>query len=458
MRINVKMPRMGQSMEEGTIAAWLVKVGDCVKKEQPLAELETDKAVVSLESPVDGEVVAILIPINKVVLVGIDLAVIEDGKSDVERPRDINTGLENQIVDSKSIQKDLKKEPIQKISLAEKQNRVSASPAAREFAKKVGIDLLEIREVDPRGFITLANVKEYILFKQAQKSHGEKFDFRINASPIAKRFAEDLNIDLSKVTATGEGGRVTREDVEKFHSKSESSGGKADNENIAVIHPLSKLKKTVAQRMSDSKETIPHFYVTIEVDMTSALVVRETMKRKGKEISINDLVIRAAAYNLVRFPNLNAMFIENSIHQYHHVDMAVAIASSSGLITPVISRCELLSLHEVASATRALISRTREGKLAAEDLKMGTFTITNLGMFGVHDFVAIINPPQVAILAVGAVKKAPIYSKTGQLIPAELMNLTLSVDHRAVDGAEASQFLRDLKLNLEEGFQTGNLN
>ena len=337
-------------------------------------------------------------------------------------------------------------------------NRIAASPAAKVFAQKAGVDLAKVKVIDPRGFITLANVKDFVLSSQGKPVLNEVLERRVNASPVAKRLADELGIDLSKMVGTGEGGRISREDVENFRAQSQPVIANLGEENKPQIRTLNRIKQTIAHRMSASKETIPHFYVTMEIEMGSALAVREDLKVKGKEISINDLVIRATAATLRQHPNLNAIFMENAIHQFPHVDMAIAVASPNGLITPVISRCEQLSLTELSVATQALIARTRAGNLTAEDLKMGTFTITNLGMYGIHDFAAIINPPQVAILAVGAVKRVPLFSSSGQLVAADLMNVTLSVDHRAADGAEASQFLKDLKLNLEEGFRTGKLN
>ena len=439
MRVNVKMPRMGQSMEEGTIVRWLVKKGDRVKKDETLAELETDKAVVSLESQVDGIIESILVPEGKLVPVGEILAIIEDGKAQLESIKSLSTNLpQNEKLQGNFISEQ-KIEPSNKTNLAPSEKRIHASPAARELARKARIDLGKVIEIDARGFITLANLKKF-MNSTPVKDLGIAGSIKLNATPIAKRLAQELNIDLALIKGTGEGGRISRDDVEQFHNQ-----------------PLSKIKLTIAQRMTISKETIPHFYAGLEVNIVSALAFREDLKIKGEEVSINDLVIRAVAATLMQYPNLNAVFQDNTIHQFPHVDMAIAVSVGNALITPVISNCEQLSLVVVAKTAREVITRTRAGTLTAADLKMGSFTITNLGMYGIHEFAAIINPPQVAILAVGAVRRMPMYSPSGQVVPAELMNLTLSADHRAVDGVEVSQFLRDLKLNLEEGFQTGKL-
>jgi pyruvate dehydrogenase E2 component (dihydrolipoamide acetyltransferase) len=456
MQVKVNMPRMGQSMEEGTIVRWLVKKGDRVKKDEILAELETDKAVVSLEAQGDGIIESILIPEGKLVPVGETLAIIEDGKAQKEfvqtvsaQPVQNDTFSANPIVE-------LKNEPAEKIYMGLSGKRILASPAAWEFARKAGIDLGNVKEIDARGFITLANIKQFMDSNPAKET-GTSNPAGMNVSPVAKRLAQELKVDLALVKGTGEGGRISREDVERFHGQSQIKTDVDLSQNIPIILPLSKIKQTIAQRMTYSKECIPHFYANLDVNMVNALAVREDLKIRGEEVSINDLVIYAVASTLMQYPNLNAVFQDNAIHQYPHVDMAIAVAVGNALITPVISCCEQLSLVEVALAAKAVIARTRAGTLMAEDLKMGTFTITNLGMFGIHEFAAIINPPQVAILAVGTVRRTPVFDSSGQVVPAELMNVTLSADHRAVDGAEVSQFLRDLKQNLEEGFQTGKL-
>ena len=311
---------------------------------------------------------------------------------------------------------------------------------------------------DSRGFITKSNIDDFINSKDAEQKSDFK-QFRVNASPVAKRLADELGLDLKKITGTGEGGKITKEDVNEFQNKiKQDQVPRYSTENEPVILPLSKVKRKTAERMTESKETIPHFYVSIDFDLGHALALRESLNNRGEDISINDLIIRGTVITLQNYPNLNAIFLDNKIHQYSHVNIAVAVSTENSLITPVIRNCEQLSLIELAQATKALVARTRSGALTVEDLEIGTFTISNLGMYGIKEFAAIINPPQVAILAVGMLRKLPIFDDLNNVIASQRITVTLSADHRAVDGVEVSKFLRDLKNIMEDGFQLGEFN
>jgi pyruvate dehydrogenase E2 component (dihydrolipoamide acetyltransferase) len=451
MQVKVLMPRMGQSMEEGSVSRWLVKVGDRVKKDDALAEIETDKAVVNLESSSDGIVEEILVPIGKIVPVGQPLAVIENGKSD-------NSGAEQNVKEVRVeavLKPGLVDEVEKKLSVRYSTDRINASPAAKAYAQSTGIDLNKIPLTNPRGFITKANIEDFIKLNASGQTTDLK-PSRVNTSPLAKKLADELGLDMSKITGTGEGGRITKEDVNEFHNKlNQRESLLRSTDNTPSVLPLSKIKQKIAERMKASKDTIPHFYVSIDLDITQALSLRESLNNHGEDISVNDLIIRAVVVTLKKYPNLNALYMDDKIHQYPHVDMAMAVSSENSLLTPVISNCEELSLVELSHATRSLVARTRSGSLTADDLKMGTFTISNLGMYGIKDFSAIINPPQVAILAVGMIQKLPRFDEFDKVVVSHMINLTLSADHRAVDGVEVSKYLRDLKKLLEDGFPLG---
>jgi pyruvate dehydrogenase E2 component (dihydrolipoamide acetyltransferase) len=392
MLVEVQMPHMGQSMEEGKIIEWLVKAGDRVKKGDPMAEIETDKAVISLEAPTNGTVEKINTKSDQVVPVGTVLVLIEDGKPGTsEKPKQGKSTIEE------------KKSEVRPPVLVEKvQTAISAS------------------------------------------------DRRVKASPVAKRLAGELGLDLSQITASGPDGMISKEDVQDFYHNL-SAKEKSIGEPTAAV-PLSKMKKVTAERMMGSKAQIPHFYVSMEIKMDKAMELRESMKKQGKEISVNDLVIKGTVIALKDFPNLNATYLEDRLILHQNIDMAVAVSVDEGLITPVLKNCEHLSLTELSEQTRALIDRARSGSLKSNDLEAGTFTVSNLGMFDVKEFSAIINPPQVAILAVGKVQNVPYFDEDDNIISARMMNVTISADHRATDGVEAAKFLQRIKAVLEDGY------
>ena len=458
MQVKVQMPRMGQSMDEGSIVKWLINEGDIVKKDDPLAEIETDKAVITLESLTDGKVEKLIVSIGEIVPVGQPVAIIEDGKPD----KNI-TGIKAKVSPIEDSSKpdltintisELDKKPTEKPLT----KRINASPAAKAYAQSIGIDLSEIPVTDSRGFITKSNIEDFINSKEFEQENDLK-PSRVNSSPVAKRLADELGLDMRRMTGTGEGDRITKEDVNEFHNKlNQDQAPRYSTDNEPIIVPLSKVKRKTAERMTESKDTIPHFYVSIDFDISHALALRESLNNRGEDISINDLIIRGTVITLKKYPNLNAIFSDDKIHQYPHVDIAIAVSHENSLITPVIRNCEQLSLIELSQATKALIVRTRSGALTAEDLETGTFTISNLGMYGINEFAAIINPPQVAILAVGTVQKLPMFDDFNNVIASQRIKVTLSADHRVVDGVEVSKFLRELKNIMEDGFQLGEIN
>jgi len=398
MLVEIQMPRMGQSMEEGTVIKWLVKEGDPIKKGDPLAEIETDKAVITFESSTDGTIKELVVNEGVVVPVGTTLSLIEDGKEGATKVTDTST--------------------LKNVEKKEKSNNESVTPA------------------DSSTFNNNLPSKTS----------------RANASPLAKRLAHEMGVDLLKVIGSRPGGMISKEDVLRFADQiSKVPFASAETETKKNI-PLTKMKLVIAERLTQSKQSIPHFYVTIDVDLESALKLRESLKRNGTEVTINDLIIRGAVLALQEFQNLNSTFYENQVIQHSHVDMAIAVSVNEGLITPVIKGCDQFSLVELAQKTKAMVDRARSGALSGEDIDVGTFTISNLGMFGVKEFTAIINPPQVAILAIGRVQQLPVFDSNGNLKSAQIVNLTISADHRATDGVEAAKFLQRVKVLLEDGF------
>lgn len=290
----------------------------------------------------------------------------------------------------------------------------------------------------------------------------------VKASPLARRLAEEYGVDITQIQGTGPGGRITRDDVKTYAEalrrppapppapeEVEAPPLVALPETPAERVPLTQVRKIVARRMAQSRRQAPHFYVTMAIDMGKALELRRQLneyaeRTEGVKISLNDMVLKAVAQVLRRFPRLNASFAEDELVMYKEIHVGTAVATEEGLLTVVIPHTDRKSLLQIAKEAADKVARAREGKLRAEDLQVdGTFTVSNLGMYGVEEFVAIINPPQAAILAVGAVQPTPVV-RDGEVTVAQLMRVTLSADHRVIDGAEAAQFLQELKRVLED--------
>ena len=297
-------------------------------------------------------------------------------------------------------------------------------------------------------------------------------DGRLAASPVALRMAAELGIDLRQVAGSGPGGRIIKRDIEAYVQE---NAKKPEKKTAAAappmpipsyeptdegyrVEPLTGMRQTIARRMVDSKQQAPHFYVTTEIDMAPAMALRGQLNAllpEAEKISVNDLIVKAAALTLRQFPGINASFAADGIHIHDHVHVGVAVARENGLVTAVLRDCDKTSLAQLAIQTRELVGRTREGRMKPDDMMGATFTISNLGMFDVEEFSAIITMPQAAALAVGAVKKIPVVNADGQLAVGTRMKVTLSADHRVTDGAEVAKFLQALKAALEQPLAVG---
>lgn len=402
MPTKVTMPQMGYDMTEGTLTRWLKEEGDQVERGEMLAEIETDKVNLEIEAFGSGELRKIFTQEGATVPVGGLLAVI--AKPDEE-------------VDLEALSKEERKEP--------------TPPAAGTRAK----------EGEP----------------------ARREDGRVRASPVARKKAQEAGIDLAEIEGSGPGGRIQLEDVEKAVAgreketppkKEPPKEPKEERAPAPEVRPveLSKMRQTIARRMTQSKQQAPHFYVTMRLDMTEAVRLRERLNEVAEsdedKLSINDMILKAVAMALQKHPQLNATLTEDGIQQHEQINLGVAVALEEGLIAPAVTDVAGKSLQEIVRASKDLLRRTRDGKLRPEEYGQGTFTVSNMGMFGVDEFVAIINPPQAGILAVGAVKKAPVVYE-GQVAVRQVMALTLSADHRVVDGAYGARFLGEVKRILE---------
>ncbi|MEW6094383.1 MAG: dihydrolipoamide acetyltransferase family protein [Chloroflexota bacterium] len=413
MAETINMPKLGFDMAEGTLVRWVKKVGETVNKGEVLAEIETDKATVEVESSASGVVRKLLVDEGAVVPVNTPIAVVGSADENIEEIT----------------------------SQAGQTSKVERQPAASDL-KPAPIETSTV--------------------------HGQPSMLR--ASPLAKKMARERSLDLSRVQGTGPGGRIVRRDVEAAISGQPSAvSGKIPS----TVHrpssvsdetiPQTKLRQAIARRMAEAKASIPHFYVTHEYKMDSLLEVRRQLNNalpEDEKISVNDFILKAAALTLRQFPNLNASLDGNSVLRHGGVNIGVAVAVEGGLLTVVCKQADVKPVRQIASEVKAMVERARQGKVRQEDIEGSTFSISNMGMYDVENFAAIINPPEAAILAVGSARQVPVVVGAdsipfGDDVRPELgigwrMKATISVDHRLSDGVEAARFMQALAVYLEE--------
>lgn len=401
MATDVIMPQMGFDMEEGTVVRWLKGEGEEVNRGEPIVEVETDKATVEVEAFASGILRRIVVAEGTKVPVGQMIGII--ASADEELPT-VET-------------------PVPAPPAADKPATVKASPAS------------EVK---------------------AEKSPGEeKPGERLLISPLARRIAEEKGIDLAQVKGTGPKGRITKEDVLAFTAEAPAiasvpSAPSAPGE--LVVTELSKMGQTIARRMTQSKQEVPHFYITTSIDMTRALGLREEVNNlwEGEvRVSVNDLIVKATALALIKHPSFNSYYDDGKVKRNPLINIGMAIALEDGLIAPAILDCAGKGLKEIAIASRDLVDRARNGVLKPREYTDATIAISNLGMFDIDSFIAIINPLQSASVAVGSVRKQPVV-RDGQIAIADIMQATVSADHRVVNGAEAAQFLNEIKGFLQK--------
>ncbi len=420
MATKVTMPQMGFDMTEGKVARWLKKVGDPVKQGEAVVEIETDKVNIESEAQGNGVLREILVGDGTTVPVGTMIAIIGAPDEDLSAIK-AEAGLvaapaaEKPAAPARPIDAERAAAPVGVTPVAEGNGRIKASPLARRIAREKGINLAQLAGTGPGGRIVKRDV--------------ETATPALAAAPVV--FAQPIVAAAPAVAQPGILG---------------PSLLKAEE-----ITPT-KLRQTIAKRMVASKQTVPHFYVTSEIDMAEAMALRSKLNAlldEAGKISVNDMVLKAAALALTRFPGINASFGENVIVRHGTVNMGIAVALEQGLITVVVADADRKPLAQIAREARDIVNRVKNGKARPEEMQGSTFTVSNLGMFDVEEFVAIINPPEAAILAVGSVRDVPVV-KNGQVVPGKLMKVTISADHRVTDGAEAAKFLQEVKKNLEE--------
>jgi pyruvate dehydrogenase E2 component (dihydrolipoamide acetyltransferase) len=418
MATDVIMPALGVAQEKGILLNWRKGEGQSVTKGEPLMEIETDKATVEIEAPASGILTNVTASVGDEVPVGNRIAVIL-APGEVASPAEVQ----------------------------EPHPRIESGPG---FGPEPSTDNSESKpgaESNPpiSPFVKGGSKGDFLASETSPLART-----RILASPAAKRIAKEKGIDLASLKGSGPGGSVLAEDVlRSTTSQAAAPGGPPKIKEMVQLTPM---RRIVGERMTKSKQTAPHFYLSIDVDMTEVLRSRNTWKEKGEQIipSINDFILSACARGLRDFPSLNAAFTDHGVEIYSDINIGMAVALEEGLVVPVIRNADRLSLQELAKQSRELAEKTQKKKLFPLDYEGGTFTVSNLGMFGVDNFVAIINPPQCAILAVGQV--APRVVPHGEGIAVRpMMTMSLSADHRVVDGAIAARFLQEVKRHLGKG-------
>lgn len=461
MAIELKMPALSPTMEEGTLARWLVKVGDEISSGDIMAEIETDKATMEFEAVDEGTLAAILIEEGtENVAVGTVIAMLaEEGEdvSDVSAPAAAAPTAAAEAAPAPTPAATPVATPV-----ATTDNTPKASPLARRIAANEGVDLDNVTGSGPKGRIVKADVEAAA--GGASAPAAERTGDRIIASPLAKKLASDKGIDLGAVPGTGPGGRIIKSDIDNYVPAPAASAEAPKAAQAAKITPTSDLdapyeeqklnnvRKVIARRLTEAKQTVPHIYLTVDIRLDPLLSMRkqlnEALEPDGVKLSVNDLIIKALARALTREPQCNVSFQGDVMHQYSRADISVAVAAPSGLITPIIRDAGRKSLSDISAEMKELAGKAREGKLQPHEFQGGTASLSNLGMFGTKQFDAVINPPQGMILAVGAGEQRP-HVVDGELTVATVMSATGSFDHRAVDGVDGAKLMDQLRTLIE---------
>jgi len=410
----VIMPKLGFDMAEGTLVNWVIQEGEAVSKGAVLAEIETDKATVEVESTYEGVLLKHLVEAGAIVPVSTPIAVIGDAGETIDLKELAGAGAPEAAAETQPAK-------------VETPSTSAESPT---------------EEPEPGG---------------AQLPDG------VRASPLARRMAEERGIDLKRVKGSGPGGRIVKADIEAYREAEAAPVAKpaaaplpmvAGERREDKVIPLSRLRAAIGRRMTEVKQQVPHFYVTHEYDMAGVMALRKQVNAlltEEQKTSVNDYIVKAVALALREFPNLNATLDQenNQVIQHGQVNVGVAVAVENGLLTVVCQDTDLKAVRLISQEIKEMVSRVRAGKVRPDDIEGSTFSVSNLGMFDVESFIAILNPPEAAILAVGSARQVPVVVD-GEIKPAWRMKATISVDHRVSDGAEAAQFLQALEKYLEE--------
>jgi pyruvate dehydrogenase E2 component (dihydrolipoamide acetyltransferase) len=459
---DITMPKMGFDMTEGTIARWLKQPGDQNKKGEEIAEIETDKVTIAIEAFASGTLGEIVVQEGQTAPVGSPIARLHSADDGVAAAPQATA------------------QPTAQPTTAAKDASAAPQPTAQATAADGGD-----AAVAPQAVVQAPAADQQ---RVVESGNGHE----VKASPLAKRMAEESGVDLRQISGSGPGGRIVRDDVQSYLAgQGQPTAAAAQpaaqpapqpvaaaSQPVAqpttsvpqptaapaapaapatdTVVPLSNMRRTISRRMVQSWQT-PHFFVSNAVDMGAALALRKQINAdlpKESQISVNDIIVKACATALLAFPNINASYTEAGIERHSQVNISVAVALDDGLIAPVIANCQDRSLGAIARESKRLVGLARAGKLTAENVQGGTFTVSNLGMYGVTDFIAIITAPQAAVLAIGGVQRVPVFKDdSDEIVAKQLMNITISADHRVTDGAEAARFISEVRRLLEAPMQ-----
>jgi pyruvate dehydrogenase E2 component (dihydrolipoamide acetyltransferase) len=440
---DITMPKMGFDMQEGTIVRWLKKPGDAVRRGEPIAEIETDKVTIEIEAFESGTLTEIVVQEGQSAPVNAVIARL-DGGNGSQAP--VPVAAAPAVPPPAEVSPPPAPLPETPAPLAEPPadiGDIRASPLARRLAREYGIDLRQVRGSGPAGRIVKEDIEAYLSARGGAPaptpvSAPPPVPAAVSAPPPAPAAVSAPPPAPAAVSAPPPAPAAV--------SVAQPTAG-------AVV-PLSNMRKTISRRMIQSWQQFPHIFVSIEVDMGAALALRAQAnagRPREDQISVNDMVVKACAVALLAFPNLNASYSDDGIILHPTVNIAIAVALESGLMAPVVANCQDRSLGSIARETKRIVALAREGKITSDLLQGGTFTVSNLGMYGIPEFTSIITPPQAASLAVGAIRRTPAFKDdSDEVVAKHLMMLTLSADHRVTDGAEVARFLNDVKRLLEQ--------
>ena len=415
----VLMPKLSDTMTEGVVAEWHKKVGDKVESGDLLAEIESDKATMEFESFQEGVLLHIGVDAGQNAPVDSILAVLGDEGEDIA-----------------AILKDAESNAKKEVEETKEDSTTSSVPenATPPVAAKV----------PPAPTSAPASSSPVGSAPKAPSSAPLVLNDKVIASPLARKLAKEKNIPLSQVPGSGEGGRIIKRDIENF-----IPGGMVNARESFTDVGLNSMRKVIGQRLSESKFSAPHFYLTLDIDMDNAIAARKSiLEGKGTKVSFNDMVVKATAKALKKHPGVNCSFLGDRVRYNDHVNIGVAMAVENGLLVPVVRFADQLTLQEISAQVKDYSIKAKENKLTPDDWAGSTFTVSNLGMFGIEQFTSIINSPDGAIMAIGGIKQVPVV-KNDEIVPGNVMKVTLSCDHRAIDGAIGAAFLQTFKLILE---------
>src|SRR5579859_1461059 len=449
----VNMPRLSDTMQEGTITRWLKKPGDTIKKGDIIAEVETDKANMEVEAYDAGTLEQILVNEGDTAPIGQVIAIIGSGAGTQKQPAAPQAAAKNTPTTANGTAKE-----VATTSQAPSANNQVAATSSRSTEASRPVASTQVQETA----------------RPAQREEALSGDGKLRASPLARRMAEEHGVNLHQLQGTGPGGRIVRDDIEDYldlqrtapatTAQPEAAAASVPSAEVVAqevqladveVISLSSMQKTIARRLAESKQQVPHFYIGNEIDMTDALALRQTLNvsagENGVKVSVNDLIVKACSLALEKFPEVNSSWKDGQFVRHKRINIGVAIDIPNGLVVPVLKDANIKGVRSLAREVKALAEKARTGKLTADDLQGGTFSISNLGMMDVTDFIAVINPPEAAIMAVASARKTyvPI---NDQPVIRDLMHVTISADHRILYGATVARFLHEVKGLLEQPY------